>query len=108
VSLLRSALSKGAKIDVFHSKSQGFSSQYRRSHIDCYAILLYCMSSTRLPRTSNAQIIIHRDDDLLIRPKIPLGGLDRGMPQQEFDLLEVPTIFSAELMGWSAALTLLH
>jgi hypothetical protein len=57
---------------------------------------------------SQSQIIIHRDDDLLIGPQIPLGGLNRGMPEQEFDLLEVPTIFSAELMGWSAALTLLH
>jgi hypothetical protein len=45
------------------------------------------------------QIIIHRDSYLLIGAQIPLGGLDRRVPEQEFDLFEVaaalPTEFGA-------------
>jgi hypothetical protein len=48
------------------------------------------------------QIIIHRDLDVLLRPQIAFGGLDRGMPEQELDLLQIPAILAAELGAGAA------
>jgi len=51
--------------------------------------------------------IVHRHRDVLLGPKIPFGGLDGGVPEQELDLFEIPAGFAAELMGWSAASALI-
>jgi hypothetical protein len=48
------------------------------------------------------QIIIHRNGDLLIGAEITFGGLDRRVPQQEFDLLQIPAILPAELGAGAA------
>ena len=45
---------------------------------------------------SKPQIIIHRHGDLLLRPEIALGRLDRRMPQKELDLLEIAAVLPAE------------
>jgi len=37
-----------------------------------------------------AEIIVYGDRNLLLRPQIPLGGLDRRISQEELDLLEIP------------------
>jgi transposase len=57
---------------------------------------------------SKSEIVVHSDLDLLVRPQIPFGGLDRGVAEQELDLLQIAAAFAAELMGWSAASTPLH
>jgi hypothetical protein len=49
-----------------------------------------------------AKVIVHRYRDLLIRPKVALCRLDGRVPQQEFDLLQIPAIFPAQL-GTGAA-----
>ena len=51
---------------------------------------------------SKPQIIIHRDSYLLIGAQIPLGGLDRGVAEQELDLLQIAAAFAAELGTGSA------
>lgn len=51
---------------------------------------------------SQSQIVIHGDDDLLLRSKVALRGLDRRMAQQKLDLLQIAAVLSAEL-GTSAA-----
>jgi hypothetical protein len=45
---------------------------------------------------SKPQIIVHSDLDILLRPQIPLSGLDGRMPEQEFDLLEIPAVLPAQ------------
>jgi hypothetical protein len=42
------------------------------------------------------QIIVHRYLDILLRPQIAFGGLDGGVPQQELDLLQIPTFLPAK------------
>jgi len=44
-----------------------------------------------------AQVIVHRDLYILLRAQIALGRLDRGVAEQEFDLLQIPAILPAEL-----------
>ena len=44
-----------------------------------------------------AQVIVHRDLDILLRPQIAFGRLDRRVAQQELDLLEVTAILAAQL-----------
>jgi hypothetical protein len=44
---------------------------------------------------SQSQIVIHSKDDLLLRSQIPFCCLNRGMPQQKLDLLEVAAVFPA-------------
>jgi hypothetical protein len=39
-----------------------------------------------------SQVVVHRDLDILLGAQIALGGLDRRVPQQEFDLLEIPAV----------------
>jgi hypothetical protein len=51
---------------------------------------------------SQPQIIIHGDNDLLIGTEIPLCGLDRGVTQQEFDLLEVTAALPAQFGAGAA------
>src|SRR5437016_5126867 len=51
---------------------------------------------------SKSEIVVHGDLDLLLRPQIPLGGLDRGVPEQELDLLQIAAAFAAELGTGSA------
>ena len=46
---------------------------------------------------SKSEIVVHGDLDLLVRPQIPLRGLDRRVAEQEFDLLQIPAILSAQL-----------
>ena len=53
-------------------------------------------------KESKSQIIIDRNGDLLIGPQIPLSRLDGRVSEQEFDLLQIPAVLSAQL-GASAA-----
>jgi hypothetical protein len=48
---------------------------------------------------SQAQVIVHRDLDVLLGAETAFCGLDRGMPKQELDLLEIAAILPA---GFSA------
>jgi hypothetical protein len=43
------------------------------------------------------QVIVHRDLDILFRSQIAFRGLDRGVAEQEFDLLQIPAVLPAEL-----------
>lgn len=52
--------------------------------------------------TSKSQIIIHRNSDLLVGAQIFLRSLDRGMPQQELDLLQIAAVLAAELGAGTA------
>jgi hypothetical protein len=45
---------------------------------------------------SESQIVIHRDCDLLLRFQVPLRGLYRRVPEQQFNLLKVGTVLTAE------------
>jgi hypothetical protein len=49
-----------------------------------------------------SQVIVDRDLDILLRPQIAFGGLDRRVPQQEFDLLQIPAILPAQLGAGAA------
>ena len=51
---------------------------------------------------SKSEIVVHGDLDLLLRPQIPLGGLDRGVTEQKFDLLEIAAALAAKLGTGSA------
>jgi hypothetical protein len=51
---------------------------------------------------SKSEIVVHGDLDLLLRPQIPLRGLNRRVPQQKFDLLEIAAALAAELGTGSA------
>lgn len=42
------------------------------------------------------QVVIYGDLDILIGSEISFRRLDRRMPEQEFDLLEVPAILPAQ------------
>jgi hypothetical protein len=55
------------------------------------------------PSPLQPQVVVYGDLDILLGPEITFGGLDRGVAEQEFDLLQIPAILAAELMGWSAA-----
>jgi hypothetical protein len=57
-------------------------------------------------RPSQPKKIVHGDCNLLLRPKISLRGLNRGVPEQKLDLLEIPAVLPtqfraspAEVMG---------
>ena len=41
---------------------------------------------------SKAQVIVHRDLDVLLRSQIAFGRLDGGVPEQELDLLQIPAV----------------
>ena len=60
------------------------------------------LTSRGSPSGSKSEIVVHRDCDFLLRSQIPLRGLDRRVPEQEFDLLQIATILPAEL-GTGAA-----
>ena len=49
-----------------------------------------------------AQAVINCNRNFLLGPKITLRGLNRRMPQQKFDLLEIATALSAGLGTGSA------
>ena len=42
-------------------------------------------------------VIVHCDLNVLLRPQVTLSGLDRGVPEQELDLLEIAAVLAAEL-----------
>ena len=46
---------------------------------------------------SQSEAVVHRHGDLLLGPEVPLSRLNRRMPQQELDLLDIPTRLPAEL-----------
>jgi hypothetical protein len=46
---------------------------------------------------SDAEIVVHSDHNLLLGAKIALCGLNRRMPEQELDLLEIASGLAAEL-----------
>ncbi len=49
------------------------------------------------PESLQAKVVVDRNLDILLRPQITFGRLDRRVPQQEFDLLEIPAVLAAEL-----------
>jgi len=49
-----------------------------------------------------SQVIVHRDLDILLGAQIPLGRLDRRVPEQEFDLLQIAATLAAELGAGAA------
>ena len=62
------------------------------------------MRSRRSPLQS--QVVVHRDLDILLGAQITLSRLDRGMAEEELDLLEIPAVLptqfgagAAEVMG---------
>jgi hypothetical protein len=61
------------------------------------------MKVVLISESLKSQVIVHRDLDILLGAEIALRGLDRGVAEQEFDLLQIPAVLAAELMGWSAA-----
>jgi hypothetical protein len=58
--------------------------------------------ANRRAMISKPQIIVHRDLDILVRPQIPFCGLDRGMAEEELDLLQIPTVLPAQLGAGTA------
>ncbi len=63
---------------------------YRRSRFVCsYS---YCPSKA----PSQSEVVVHCNLNLLLRSQITFGGLDRGLAEQEFDLLQISAVLSAE------------
>ena len=48
-------------------------------------------------KRSEAEAIVHRDGDLLLRPEVTLRRLDRRVPQQELDLFQIAATLPTEL-----------
>jgi hypothetical protein len=46
---------------------------------------------------SQSQIVIHSNGDLQLGTEIAFGRLDRGVAEQEFDLLQIPAVLPAQL-----------
>jgi len=44
---------------------------------------------------SKSQIVVHSDDNLLLRAQVTLRRLNRGVAEEKFDLLQVVAILSA-------------
>ncbi len=44
-----------------------------------------------------SQVVVHGDLDVLLRPEIALRGLDRRVPEQELNLLEIAAVLPAQL-----------
>ena len=51
---------------------------------------------------SQSQIVIHGNGDLLLGTEIAFSRLDRGVAEQEFDLLQIPAVLPAELGAGAA------
>jgi hypothetical protein len=49
-----------------------------------------------------SQVIVDRDLDILFGAQIAFGGLDRGVAEQELDLLQIPAVLPAELGAGTA------
>ena len=49
-----------------------------------------------------SKVVVHRDLYILIGTQIPLGGLDRRVPQQEFDLLQIPAALPTQFRAGAA------
>jgi hypothetical protein len=49
-----------------------------------------------------SQVVIHCHLDILLGAQIALRGLDGRVPQQELDLLQIPTILPAQLGAGAA------
>ena len=47
-------------------------------------------------------MVINRHGDLLIKPQIPLRGLDGRVPEQKLDLFEIAATFTAQLGAGTA------
>jgi hypothetical protein len=47
--------------------------------------------------SQQSQIVVYRNLYILFGAQITLGGLDGRVPEQEFDLLQIPSILPAEL-----------
>ncbi len=60
------------------------------------------MSSLGVSLSSQTPSTIDGNGDLLLGSEIALGGLDRGVPQQELDLLKVSARLAAELRAGAA------
>jgi hypothetical protein len=46
---------------------------------------------------SEAQIIVHSDLNVLLGAEITLGSLDRGVAEEEFDLLQIAAVLPTQL-----------
>jgi hypothetical protein len=71
----------------------------------CFAESLQGRGNTKRPRSPESlesQVIVHRDLDILFRAQIAFRGLDGGVPQQEFDLLQITAVLAAELGAGTA------
>ena len=51
---------------------------------------------------SKSEVVVDCDRDLLLGPEITLRGLNRGVPEQKLDLLEIAAALAAELGTGSA------
>ncbi len=52
--------------------------------------------------TSQSQIVIYGNGDLLLRSQVPLRRLNRRMPQQKLDLFQIAAVLAAELSTGAA------
>jgi hypothetical protein len=48
-------------------------------------------------KTLEAQVVVHGDRDLLLRPEVALGRLDGGVTEQELDLLQIAAVLRQSL-----------
>jgi hypothetical protein len=49
-----------------------------------------------------SEVVVYSDLDILFGAQIAFGGLDRGVPQQELDLLQIPAVLPAEFGAGAA------
>jgi hypothetical protein len=54
------------------------------------------------PESLQSQVVVYRDLDILLGAQVAFGGLDRGVPQQELDLLQIPAVLPAQLGAGAA------
>jgi hypothetical protein len=67
-----------------------------RARIQRYGQRLGCETVAH-PESLQSQVVVYRDFYILLRPEIAFGCLDRRVAEQEFDLLQIPAVLSAQL-----------
>jgi hypothetical protein len=63
-------------------------------HISTHYVLIASRGDLR---SLQSQVVVHRDLNILLRAQIAFRGLDGGVAEQEFDLLEIAAILPAQL-----------